>query len=128
MASKRVLILDDDPMVGLLIEMVAQSAGAETLRCEVPQPFLDALATWQPTHLVLDMRMPDMTGVEVLAELASGPSRSNTRCLTSSFARHVKPGMVQQQPVMYQQQQQPGAACSCRVSFFFLFCLRHLAA
>ena len=70
MAPKRVLILDDDPMVGLLIEMVAQSAGAETLRCEVPQPFLDALATWQPTHLVLDMRMPDMTGVEVLAELA----------------------------------------------------------
>jgi len=70
MAELRVLILDDDPMVGMLIEMVAQSAGAETLRCELPLPFLDAVVSWQPTHLVLDMRMPDMNGEEVLSELA----------------------------------------------------------
>ena len=70
MTTPRVLILDDDPMVGLLIEMVAQSVGADTLRCELPLPFLEALGTWQPTHLVLDMRMPEMSGQAVLAELA----------------------------------------------------------
>ena len=71
MNQGRLLVLDDDETVGMLLVFVAQRAGFEARLCERPQAFFDTLADWQPTHVAVDLRMPEMDGLEVLRRLAA---------------------------------------------------------
>jgi CheY-like chemotaxis protein len=68
---RRLLILDDDPLVGLLVQTVAQFAGADAVKCDEHAQFFEALPRWQPTHIYLDLMMPIMSGEQVLERLAS---------------------------------------------------------
>lgn len=70
-AERRVLILDDDAMVGVLIESVARIDGACTRLTEQPAAFIAALANWTPTHLVIDLTLPDISGEDVLRQVAA---------------------------------------------------------
>ena len=71
MSQGRLLILDDDETVGMLLVVVAQRAGFEARMCERPQAFFEALGAWAPTHVSVDLRMPEMSGLEVLRRLAA---------------------------------------------------------
>jgi len=68
--EKRLLVLDDDLNVGQTIHLIARSAGFSTSIHTRPEGFFSAVADWQPTHIILDLIMPDMDGVEVISELA----------------------------------------------------------
>ena len=70
MPQGRLLVLDDDETVGMLLVFVAQRAGFEARLCERPQVFFETLAAWLPTHVAVDLRMPEMSGLEVLRRLA----------------------------------------------------------
>ena len=70
MTAKRLLILDDDETVGQTIAKVGESIGAEILYTADPEEFLGHVESWNPTHVALDLVMPDMDGVQVLGELA----------------------------------------------------------
>lgn len=70
MNSGRLLILDDDPAIGQTIRLIAEGCGMEVRFTVEPAEFFDWFEQWDPTHVVLDLVMPDMDGVEVLAELA----------------------------------------------------------
>src|SRR6266852_4070788 len=66
----RLLILDDDPIIGRAIQSIAEAAGLQaqfTLRTEA---FFRAVEDWHPTHVAIDLVMLEMDGVEVLAKLA----------------------------------------------------------
>lgn len=69
MSAGRLLVLDDDAMIGLLVGTVARAAGFETRLTEHPVDFFAALETWLPSHIVLDLTMPEMSGEQVIAEL-----------------------------------------------------------
>jgi len=84
MPGGRLLILDDDAMVGQLLQMAAQSAGFEAQRCERHAAFFDAVRDWQPSHVAVDLLMPEMSGVEVLRQLAV--MGCNARIIVSSGA------------------------------------------
>lgn len=71
MTAGRLLILDDDPQVGRMIQMIAESAGFEARSLIDTEKFFPALQDWQPTHIAIDLIMPDMDGVQVLVELAA---------------------------------------------------------
>jgi len=71
MPGDRLLILDDDAMVGQILQMAAQGAGFEAQRCERHTAFFDAVRDWQPSHVAVDLLMPEMSGVEVLRQLAA---------------------------------------------------------
>lgn len=68
--ARRLLILDDDPLVGMLVESVARLAGVATCLTREADEFYEALDHWQPTHIVLDLTMPGTSGEQVLGELA----------------------------------------------------------
>lgn len=68
------LILDDDVHVGRIVKLIAESSGLESRLESDPDIFLRAVDDWNPTHIVLDLVMPDVDGVQVLALLA------NRRC------------------------------------------------
>jgi CheY-like chemotaxis protein len=57
----------------MLIESVARIDGALARLTAQPSEFLQALQAWAPTHIVLDLTLPEMSGEDVLRELASSP-------------------------------------------------------
>lgn len=70
MTDKRLLILDDDPLIGKTMEAIAKSVGFEVTITLHAAEFFRQLDDWRPSHIALDLVMPDMDGVEVLVELA----------------------------------------------------------
>ena len=70
MAAGRLLVLDDDPQVGRMIEFIAQAAGFEARSLTGIHEFFATVENWQPTHIAVDLVMPDMDGVQVLSNLA----------------------------------------------------------
>lgn len=67
----RVLILDDDDAVGETIGFVAEAAGMDARAVSTPTDFFRLVDEWQPTHIVLDLIMPEMDGVEIMRHLAA---------------------------------------------------------
>lgn len=65
----RLLVLDDDEQVTSTICAIAESSGIESLATINAQDFLGLVATWKPTHLVIDLAMPNADGVEILRVL-----------------------------------------------------------
>ena len=67
----RMLILDDDPMIGTLMHIIAEASGATACLTTEPADFSKALTDWLPTHVCTALDMPTMDGLQVLAELAA---------------------------------------------------------
>ncbi|WP_111642427.1 EAL domain-containing protein [Marinimicrobium alkaliphilum] len=69
-APARLLILDDDALTGETIQRIATYAGFDVLCTANADDFLARVNDWVPDIIALDLIMPDMDGVEVMAELA----------------------------------------------------------
>lgn len=69
MTASKLLILDDDELTGQTIRNVAEFAGMQVVVSTLPSDFFEHLAHWQPTHIALDLVMPEMDGVQILAQL-----------------------------------------------------------
>ncbi len=69
MNSQRLLILDDDPLAGQTIGNVAALAGYDVEVTSNHRDFFRLLEAWEPGIIALDLVMPEMDGVEVIAEL-----------------------------------------------------------
>ena len=67
----RLLILEDDPAVGRVIQNVATAGGHEARIVSQRDQFFKAVEDWQPTHIALDLVMPDVDGIQILAELGA---------------------------------------------------------
>ncbi|MBD2110256.1 MULTISPECIES: EAL domain-containing response regulator [Cyanophyceae] len=88
MGDRRLLILDDDPMTGETIQRIAEFAGLEVYFTPDPDRFFDLLREWQPTHIALDLVMPTMDGVQVMARLAKLSCRAKI-IITSGVGSRV---------------------------------------
>jgi DNA-binding response OmpR family regulator len=76
MLDGRLLILDDDAVVGQILRVAAKGAGFEARWCERPDDFFDALGPWQPSHVAIDLLMPELSGRDVLRRLAASACRA----------------------------------------------------
>src|SRR5215831_17082792 len=76
MSDGRLLILDDDPVVAQILVFVANGMGMATEMTDDPKRFLSALTDWHPTRVAVDLRMPRMSGQEVLRAMATTGSRA----------------------------------------------------
>ncbi|HEX7048554.1 MAG TPA: EAL domain-containing response regulator [Gammaproteobacteria bacterium] len=70
MSDQRLLIMDDDPVIGRTIGLMAESIGMQYRAAVAPEEFFQQLGSWNPTHIVLDLVMPEMDGVEIMRQLA----------------------------------------------------------
>jgi two-component system OmpR family response regulator len=74
----RVLIVDDDPSTGKLVELALHSKGCQTRLARSRQEIADALAAKPLPHLVLlDVLMPDANGFDVLNRIRQHPALKN---------------------------------------------------
>jgi CheY-like chemotaxis protein len=68
--AARLLILDDDPMVGMVLSRVAERIGFAVMLTQRPGDFFGHLTSWLPSHVAIDLSMPEMNGVAVIDRLA----------------------------------------------------------
>jgi PAS domain S-box-containing protein len=67
---RRLLVLDDDPMVAKVLGIAAGRLGFEVAMTSDAPAFLERASTWAPSHVAIDLAMPGMDGVRVLDKLA----------------------------------------------------------
>ena len=71
-ASGRVLIADDGPQIREWLRDFLSSQGYEVAAVATGAQLLDAVPTFQPDVIVVDMVMPGFSGTDVLAALRRG--------------------------------------------------------
>ncbi|MFW7413453.1 EAL domain-containing response regulator [Demequina sp. SO4-18] len=72
----RVLIIDDDPLVGQMLRAHVIAAGFEGRLTDDPDTFFEVEREWRPTHVFVDLVMDRMDGLAVLAKLAEAGSKA----------------------------------------------------
>jgi EAL domain-containing protein (putative c-di-GMP-specific phosphodiesterase class I) len=75
--SRRLLILDDEPAVARTVAFVAERHGFAVRMSEATEAFFGDVAAFGPSHIIIDLLMPGMDGVEVLRNLAAGDCGAN---------------------------------------------------
>jgi CheY-like chemotaxis protein len=73
----KILIVDDDPIVSLTLSRMLEWTGHEACLAESARSGLDQIALDQPDAIILDMRMPGMSGLDFLRELRASPTNSH---------------------------------------------------
>lgn len=85
----RIAVVDDDHSVRKALCRLLRSFGIEAKAYESGKEFLEALRSTLPDCVVLDLRMPDMSGLELQRRLADAGVRLPTVVITG----HDEPGM-----------------------------------
>lgn len=67
--SNRLLVVDDEAAICLLIKRVAEPLGFVVESLTEPDRFHETLTEFQPTLLILDLKMPGCDGVQLLQQL-----------------------------------------------------------
>jgi len=75
-ASSRILILDDQECVGLTIRQMAEKIGVAAESTTCPTHFLHAAAFEPLNCLILDLIMPEVSGDQIIRELARTKSKT----------------------------------------------------
>jgi two-component system KDP operon response regulator KdpE len=73
MSAKRplVLVCDDEPQIVRALKVILREAGFDALVAETAQEALDRAATTPPDAAILDLVLPDGSGIDVCRELRS---------------------------------------------------------
>ena len=72
--QRRILIVDDEPLVRVQLRHALESQGYEVIEASTGADGLLALAREAPCAVVLDVTMPDLSGIEILRRLRSAGS------------------------------------------------------
>ena len=75
--APRILVVEDNPATGQLIQSQLTSSGYETLKCAQPERATEIAAEHQPDAITLDLLMQPVHGLEVLLQLKNDPRTSN---------------------------------------------------
>ena len=81
---QRVLLIDDDPLVTRAMQRLLDMAGFEVRHSNHSYGMLNLVAEIRPDVVVLDMRMPGLSGHELVELLRSDAELSHTRVLLYS--------------------------------------------
>ena len=69
LSCRRLLIFDDDALVGKTIEFIAEDAGFSARFVSDQDAFLALVESWQPSHIVLDLIMPGVDVTDLIKRL-----------------------------------------------------------
>ncbi|HEX3264982.1 MAG TPA: response regulator, partial [Candidatus Limnocylindrales bacterium] len=67
--QQRILVVDDEPQIVRALKVILRGAGYMTQQAETKREALDAVAVRPPDAMVLDLILPDGSGVDVLEDL-----------------------------------------------------------
>src|SRR5438094_7598359 len=75
MASKRILIVDDEPNIGLSLQMILEGEGYSAVICRTAAEFRSRAITARADVCLLDVRLPDGNGIDLLRLLRENDDR-----------------------------------------------------
>jgi len=73
-AGATILVLDDDPSILTIVQFLLESEGVRIMTCEHPRALHEQLAATAPSLLVMDVRMGEVSGIELARELRTLPA------------------------------------------------------
>lgn len=87
-----IYLVDDDPILGRFVRKSLQLDGFEVREFLRGEEFLEALRDETPDLVLLDLRMPSLSGEVILERLRAEPPSSPIRVLlySSSDAEHLE--------------------------------------
>ena len=77
MKSGRLLVIDDEPAICDFVKEVAEESGFEVVIAANFDQFGAAYGSFEPSVIVLDLRMPEVDGIELLRFLAEEKCRAH---------------------------------------------------
>ncbi|MGC9993520.1 MAG: response regulator transcription factor [Candidatus Cybelea sp.] len=83
MHRRHVLVLEDEPLIVEVLESYLRAGGFETTLCGTVAEAFAALARSQPDVMILDVSLPDGSGLDVLRETRASGSLLPTIVLTA---------------------------------------------
>jgi len=73
-AGATILVLDDDPSILTIVQFLLESEGVRIMTCEHPRALHEQLAATAPSLLLMDVRMGEISGIELARELRTLPA------------------------------------------------------
>jgi EAL domain-containing protein (putative c-di-GMP-specific phosphodiesterase class I)/ActR/RegA family two-component response regulator len=70
-AGDRLLVVDDEPGFGRIVERVGRAVGFDVSFTEDAAVFTNTARLWHPSVILLDLKMPDTDGIQLLRTLAA---------------------------------------------------------
>lgn len=64
-----ILVIDDEPQIRRLLRVALEAQGCKIHEAATGQDGLIAAASWRPELIILDLGLPDLSGLEVLVRL-----------------------------------------------------------
>jgi DNA-binding response OmpR family regulator len=91
----RILVVDDEADIRLILSTILTRAGHEVIECERGEPVLGMVREERPELILLDVQLPDVDGLTVLAALRAGPDADVPVMLVSAYATdaHIARGL-----------------------------------
>ena len=94
--QKTVLIVEDEVEAAELFAEMMRVNGYRVLKCYSSSPAIDMIATETPDLVILDIMMPEVSGLEVLRFMRSEPNFKDTPVIVvsaKSMPADIKVGM-----------------------------------
>jgi DNA-binding response OmpR family regulator len=73
----KILIIDDEPDIRTYLMAALEDSGYETFAVKENEPAQEAIKSYQPDLIILDIMMPKQSGISIYKELRSKPQFSN---------------------------------------------------
>lgn len=83
----KILIVDDDPDIQLMLDATLSTAGYEVVACDRPRQVTELIDQNAFEAMILDLSMPELSGFEVLADLQARNNCPPTLILSASHGR-----------------------------------------
>ncbi len=81
--EKQVLVVEDDPSIGSLIEIELREAGYAATRVQYGREAIEAVRRYAPDMIILDVRLPDLDGLTVCRQVRRDGYQSPILMLTA---------------------------------------------
>jgi DNA-binding response OmpR family regulator len=90
MNERRLLVVDDEPDFAEFVSSTATDLGYQAKVCTRSSDFRRLYAEFAPTHIVLDVVMPDVDGIEIMQWLADQGATAKVIVTTGYNPQYAK--------------------------------------
>ncbi len=84
MKETKILIIEDERHITKFLEFILIKEGCQILSASSGKKALETLATYNPDAILLDLGLPDMSGIDLLKEIRSDVNHKKAKVIVLS--------------------------------------------